>query len=112
MWAQMTEEQQIAATWMQGPLLVLAGPGTGKTRTLIARIEHLLSSGVNPRRILCTTFNKRAADQIKERLFATIGETASSINIGTFHATALGIVRSIGASVGVSGDFKLWVNEL
>lgn len=112
MGAQMTEEQQIAATWMQGPLLVLAGPGTGKTRTLIARIEHLLSSGVNPRRILCTTFNKRAADEIKERLLATIGEKASSINIGTFHATALGIVRSIGASVGVSGDVKLWVKEL
>lgn len=112
MGAQMTEEQQIAATWMQGPLLVLAGPGTGKTRTLIARIEHLLSSGVNPRRILCTTFNKRAADEIKERLLATIGEKASSINIGTFHATALGIVRTIGGSVGVSGEFKLWVKEL
>jgi len=50
----MTEEQQIAAAWSQGPLLVLAGPGTGKTRTLIARIEHLLASGVNPRRILCS----------------------------------------------------------
>ena len=112
MGAQMTEEQQIAATWMQGPLLVLAGPGTGKTRTLIARIEHLLSSGVNPRRILCTTFNKRAADEIKERLLTSIGDKGNSIGIGTFHATALGIVRSIGASVGVSGDFKLWVNEL
>ena len=108
----MTEEQQIAATWSQGPLLVLAGPGTGKTRTLIARIEHLLASGVNPRRILCTTFNKRAADEIRERLRATIGHKDGSVDIGTFHATALGIVRSIGARVGVEKDFELWVKEL
>lgn len=108
----MTEEQQIAATWSQGPLLVLAGPGTGKTRTLIARIEHLLASGVNPRRILCTTFNKRAADEIRERLRATIGDKDGSVDIGTFHATALGIVRSIGARVGVEKDFELWVKEL
>lgn len=108
----MTEEQEIAATWTQGPLLVLAGPGTGKTRTLVARIEHLLSSGVNPRRILCTTFNKRAADEIKERLLTTVGDNARSIDIGTFHAIALGIVRSLGATIGVPEDFKLWVKEL
>lgn len=108
----MTEEQLTAATWSQGPLLVLAGPGTGKTRTLIARIEHLLASGVNPRRILCTTFNKRAADEIKERLSAKIGDGSRSIDIGTFHATALGIMRSIGARVGVGRDFELWVKQL
>ena len=108
----MTDEQQLAATWKQGPLLVVAGPGTGKTRTLIARIEHLLSSGVNPRRILCTTFNKRAADEIRERLRATIGDKGGSVDIGTFHATALEIVRSIGARVSVEKDFELWVKEL
>jgi DNA helicase-2/ATP-dependent DNA helicase PcrA len=107
----MTEEQKIAATWSQGPLLVLAGPGTGKTRTLIARIEHLIASGVNPRRLLCTTFSKRAADEIKERLRSSMSPAAANVDIGTFHATALGIVRSIGSHVGIAPDFDLWVKD-
>lgn len=72
-----------------GPVLVLAGPGTGKTRTLIARISRLIADGVNPRRILAVTFTRRAASEMDERLAVMPGRQAIIPRTDTLHALAL-----------------------
>ena len=83
------EEQQRAIQAGPGPVLVLAGPGTGKTRTLIARITRLLADGVNPRHILAVTFTRRAASEMDERLAAALGRLAVLPRTDTLHALAL-----------------------
>lgn len=73
-------QQQKAVQIISGPLAIIAGPGTGKTKTLVARIQHLLQQGTAPQRILALTFTKKAANEMKSRL----GQT--NVWIGTFHA--------------------------
>jgi superfamily I DNA/RNA helicase len=75
-----------AATWNGGPLLVDAGPGTGKTRTLVHRIDHLLAQGVPAASILALTFSNKAAEEMRERLSASNPQAAIEIWTGTFHA--------------------------
>jgi DNA helicase-2/ATP-dependent DNA helicase PcrA len=93
------EEQRQAATWPSGPLLVLAGAGTGKTRTLTARAGWLRDQGMDPTRILLLTFTRRAADEMLSRLSAPPLATsagsavAGRIRGGTFHAIAHKIIR-------------------
>jgi DNA helicase II / ATP-dependent DNA helicase PcrA len=88
------EEQRQAATWPAGPLLVLAGAGTGKTRTLVARASWLRAQGTDPGRILLLTFTRRAADEMLSRIAAPPGATSSArVAGGTFHAIAHRIIR-------------------
>jgi superfamily I DNA/RNA helicase len=70
------DSQTIAATWNGGPLLVDAGPGTGKTRTLVHRIRHLLRNGTLPASILALTFSNKAAEEMRERLSAMDSDAA------------------------------------
>ncbi len=84
--------QRIAAHHQGGPALVEAGPGTGKTRTLIGRIEWLLEGGVDPRSILALTFSNKAAREIQERVARTI-PAANELWAGTFHAFGLELLR-------------------
>ena len=89
-------EQQKAAAEYNGVaqnLLVIAGAGCGKTRTIIARAAHLVKSGLNPSRILMLTFTNRAAKEMKERLSNDIGAAVHAINAGTFHSFCLKIMR-------------------
>ena len=83
-----TEAQQKAIAFGSGPLLVLAGPGSGKTRTLIGRMAHLLKNGVPPGEIVAVTFTRRAADEIRARLSAGFGNAAIP-QADTLHALAL-----------------------
>ena len=94
------ESQRIAATWKDRPLLVDAGPGTGKTRTLVRRIAHLLEQGVPPASILALTFSNKAADEMRERLSALNPDAAIEMWVGTFHAFGLELVTKWPASVG------------
>jgi len=88
--------QQIAAVeYNGGHVLVLAGAGTGKTRTIIARAEHLLNSGVEPQRILMLTFTRRAAQEMINRLSLKVGEISSLILAGTFHHFCLYTMRKM-----------------
>lgn len=91
-------EQRTAATWDQGHLLVLAGPGSGKTRTIIARAAWLLSEGVDQQRLLVLTFTRRAAQELKSRLKELLGERATGVRAGTFHNFALQSIRSMPAA--------------
>jgi DNA helicase II / ATP-dependent DNA helicase PcrA len=88
------EEQRRAAAWPGGPLLVLAGAGTGKTRTLVARASWLRGQGMDPGRILLLTFTRRAADEMLSRITAPPGlASAARVRGGTFHAIAHRIIR-------------------
>ena len=84
-----------------GPVLVLAGPGTGKTRTLIARVLHLLDEGISARRIVAVTFTRRAASEMDSRLSAALGSDAPLPRTDTLHALALEVWHKTNADVPV-----------
>ncbi len=94
------DSQKKAALWSGGHLLVDAGPGTGKTRTLVARIEHLLSSNVGPSSILALTFSNKAAEEMRERLSAMNADATIEMWVGTFHQFGLELVTKWPSSMG------------
>lgn len=99
------DESQDAAADQDGvPFLLEAGPGTGKTRTLVSRVTRLLEKGIDAAAILVLTFSNRAAGELAERLSATVGEDATRIWIGTIHAFGLDIVRRYHDRLGLSAD--------
>ena len=98
------ESQRTAATWDGGPLLVDAGPGTGKTRTLIHRIGHLLGKGSTPGMFLALTFSNKAAEEMRERLSAMNPDAAIEMWVGTFHAFGLELITKWPSAVGRTGD--------
>src|ERR1044071_4763669 len=81
---ELNPEQLAAATHPGGPLLIIAGAGTGKTRTLIHRVAHLLSTGVQPERILLLTFTRRAAQEMISRVERVVGTTSGRVQGGPF----------------------------
>jgi len=107
----MNSEQRLAAEYVDGPLLVLAGPGTGKTTTLVGRYEFLIGQNINPKQIICCTFSKKAADELKLRIASATKVPISGLPISTFHALALRIVRSIGGAIDVPSDFEIWTKD-
>lgn len=94
-------DQQKAAHHTGGHLLVLAGAGTGKTRTIIARAAHLISENVNPKRILALTFTRRAAGELVGRLKTQVGPAAEEVRAGTFHAFCLHTMRHFPKAFGL-----------
>ncbi|MCK5194731.1 MAG: ATP-dependent helicase, partial [Desulfobulbaceae bacterium] len=89
----LNKNQQIAAEYKDKHILVLAGAGTGKTLTIIARAEYLIRKGVDPRRILLLTFTRRAAREMTDRLYLSIGDAANAVTAGTFHHFCLLTMR-------------------
>jgi superfamily I DNA/RNA helicase len=100
-------EQRTAAAHRGAPYLLSAGPGTGKTQTLIARVEGLLQEGVDPRRILLLTFSNKAAGEMAERIAAQRPEAAAAMWIGTFHAFGLDVVRRFRTELGFPEDPRM-----
>ena len=99
---------QAAAAVHRGEAYLLeAGPGTGKTQTLIARVEGLLEAGVDPRRILLLTFSNKAAGEMADRIARGWPNAAAAMWIGTFHAFGLDIVRRFHAELGLSKDPRM-----
>lgn len=102
--------QQAAATVQTGPVLLDAGPGTGKTETLAARIAWLIEQGTSPMSILALTFSNKAADELRERVASALDSNAAqALWTGTFHAFAMDLLRQYGGSgyVPVSASFSL-----
>lgn len=89
---QLNESQKIAVTAADGPLLIVAGPGTGKTLTIVRRIAYLIGKGVDPENIIALTFTNRAAKEMRERTAALLGDNSLNIFIGTFHLLGLKIL--------------------
>jgi DNA helicase-2/ATP-dependent DNA helicase PcrA len=101
-------DQRAAAAVPSGPLLIIAGPGTGKTRTLTHRIAHLVTErGVPAEQCLAITFTRRAAAELAERLEALVGPQAQDLTVATFHSLGVRILREQHARVGLTARFGI-----
>ncbi|GAB1688440.1 UvrD-helicase domain-containing protein [Krasilnikovia sp. M28-CT-15] len=100
--------QRVAASAPGGPLLIVAGPGTGKTRTLTHRIAYLCAElGIFPERCLAITFTRRAAEELRVRLSGLLGDAAEDITVGTFHAVGLAILTENAKAAGLSPGWRI-----
>jgi DNA helicase II / ATP-dependent DNA helicase PcrA len=104
----LNQNQADAVQWNAGPLLVLAGPGSGKTKTLVTRVARiLLESAHEPFRILCLTFTKKAASEMRTRLLALVPGARDRALLTTFHSFAADILRTHGSHLGLTPDFEI-----
>jgi DNA helicase II / ATP-dependent DNA helicase PcrA len=101
--------QLAAVTHRGGPLLILAGPGSGKTRVITQRIAYVVrEQRVAPWRVLAVTFTNKAAREMRERVAGLLGEDAASVSLGTFHALCARWLRTDGEVIGVSNRFVIY----
>ena len=101
--------QQEAVQTLEGPVLVLAGPGSGKTRVLTHRVACLVREhGVPPRQIMAVTFTNKAAREMKDRLYRLLGDQLNELTIGTFHAICARILRREAAAAGISPQYVIY----
>ncbi len=105
--AELNEEQYAGASHGTGPLLIIAGAGTGKTRTLVYRVAHLIDTGVAPERILLLTFTRRAAQEMLSRAERLVGSATARVSGGTFHSVGHRTLRRFGAAGGLPSDFTI-----
>ena len=108
----LNDAQRAAVTHPHGALLVIAGPGSGKTRVITHRIAWLIEQGTPPWRILAVTFTNRAAREMRSRLEALLGDQDSDkVWLGTFHRICVRMLRSHGTEVGVSRNFVIFDSD-
>ncbi len=108
---QLNEPQREAAACTEGPVMIIAGAGSGKTRTLTYRIAHLIELGVDPFSILALTFTNKAAAEMKERIMKLVGNDARNIWMGTFHSVFARILRSEAQKLGYINTFTIYDND-
>jgi DNA helicase-2/ATP-dependent DNA helicase PcrA len=109
--AELNEQQLAAVTAPPGPQLIIAGAGSGKTRTLTYRVAYLLENGIDPRNILLLTFTNKAARQMLERVTNLLPIDASGIWGGTFHSVGNRILRRHGSAIGYNSGFSIMDRE-
>jgi DNA helicase-2/ATP-dependent DNA helicase PcrA len=109
--AELNEQQLAAVTAPPGPLLVIAGAGSGKTRTLTYRVAYLLENGIDPRNILLLTFTNKAARQMLDRVANLLPVDASGLWGGTFHSVGNRMLRRHGSALGYSSGFTIMDRE-
>ena len=105
----LNEEQEKAVRCVDGPVLIVAGAGSGKTRVLTSRVAYLLALGADPSRILALTFTKKAAGEMKERIARMVGSwKARRVVMGTFHSIFVRFLREYAASLGYPENFTIY----
>src|ERR671921_2528930 len=107
--ARLNPAQREAVLHYEGPLLVIAGAGSGKTRVLTTRIAHLVRHhGVDPRQILAVTFTNKAAGEMRERIARQLGHEPQGMWAGTFHAIGARLLRQYARHVGRTPNFTIY----
>ena len=106
--AELNEPQHQAVTHENGPLMIIAGAGSGKTRVLTYRIAHLMGSGVDAFNILSLTFTNKAAEEMRHRIEKIIGSEAKNLWMGTFHSVFAKILRFEGFRLGYTSNFTIY----
>lgn len=105
----LNEEQRKAVSCTEGPVLIVAGAGSGKTRVLTSRIAYILSCGTDPSRVLALTFTKKAAGEMKERIAGIVGSRpARKLVMGTFHAVFVRFLREYAGFLGYPDNFTIY----
>ncbi len=105
----LNENQRKAVKETEGPVMVIAGAGSGKTRVLTYRVAHLLTNGVDPFRILSLTFTNKAAREMKDRIIQLVGNTdAKNVWMGTFHSIFARVLRSEGEKTGYPSNYTIY----
>jgi len=108
---ELNKQQLEAVKYIDGPLAVFAGAGSGKTRVITYKIAYLLSLGISIDNILAVTFTNKAANEMKERLEKLLGISVKNLWIGTFHSICLKILRMFGNSLGIRNNFVIFDEE-
>jgi DNA helicase II / ATP-dependent DNA helicase PcrA len=110
--AELNPAQKAAVEAINGPVLILAGPGSGKTRVITHRVAYLIRVvGVNPRRIMAVTFTNKAAREMEERLNKLVSTSVKDITLGTFHAICARILRQDGQAIGIDKKFVIYDDD-
>ena len=105
----LNENQRKAVTAIDGPLLIIAGPGSGKTRVITHRIAYLVREvGITPYRIAAVTFTNKAAREMRQRLAPLLGQTSEQLTASTFHAFCANVLRREGEHIGLDRDFVIY----
>lgn len=105
----LNDEQKRAVQCVEGPVLIVAGAGSGKTRVLTSRVAYILAEGVDPSRILALTFTKKAAGEMKERIALMVGNRAAwRVVMGTFHSVFVRFLREYARSLGYPEQFTIY----
>ncbi|MCB0609637.1 MAG: UvrD-helicase domain-containing protein, partial [Lewinella sp.] len=104
----LNDVQRQAVTTIDGPVLVVAGPGSGKTRVLTYRIAHIIQQGTAPWAIMALTFTNKAAREMKERIGKVVGPQADKVWAGTFHSIFARILRVEAEKIGYPSNFTIY----
>ena len=105
---ELNDIQRQAASQIEGPVMVIAGPGSGKTRVLTYRLAHMIHSGIKPWNILSLTFTNKAAREMTERIAHVVGNEAKKVWCGTFHAIFARILRVEAPKIGYPANFSIY----
>ncbi|PKP15887.1 MAG: ATP-dependent DNA helicase, partial [Bacteroidetes bacterium HGW-Bacteroidetes-22] len=106
--SELNDDQRLAVEALEGPVMVIAGAGSGKTRVLTYRVAHLLSGGADGFSILALTFTNKAAREMRERIVKLVGREAGNVWMGTFHSVFARVLRVEGPRLGYPSNFTIY----